>query len=374
MTRNKNMTGFSVYTSARVFTLFIVLFNSLLLQSQTKPLASISGTVLDRKTNEPLYYANVFLASTTLGAATDKQGEFKIDKTPLGSHQLVISMIGYERIVRDIRITEPIEYSFRFSLQPKVIEAPRLTVSARYPHRWKRQLKTFLAYFLGESENARHCTILNPEILDFKEEKSTKFIAFAYEPLKIVNLALGYQLDFHLRRFEIIENTYLIITGETRFEEIETDEIDDVKRWRKNRDLTYRGSMRHFFKSLINDELKKEGYTVHALTGLPLRGKVVGMEPLPADTLVHDTSSPFEKTLSLPAYLHIVYGNEKDPDTYKRISGKQWINRRGSFQSVTDRRHKGQISYLEINYNYILINHLGHLYDPHAVTVYGYWS
>jgi hypothetical protein len=363
-----------IFRKHALFAAAILVFSaSGLHYAQTRPLASVSGVVLDRKTNKPLYYANVFLASTTLGAATDQDGNFKIEKIPLGSHQLVISMIGHERIVRDIRITEPIDYTFRFSLQPKVIEAPGLTVSARYPHRWKKQLKVFTAYFLGESENAGHCTILNPEILDFKEEESTKFTASAHEPLKIINSALGYELSFHLRRFEIIDNAYLIITGETHFSELETENLDDIKRWRKNRVVAYQGSMRHFFKSLIVDQLKEEGFTVHALTGLPLNGNVVGMKHLPEDSLVHATSSLFEKTLTLPPYLQILYQHEKEPESYKRKAGKQWINRRGNFQTVTNRR-RGQVSYLEVNYNYILINHLGHLYDPHAVTVYGFWG
>ena len=359
-------------TLIRAASICLMLIPALLPAQQKR--ASITGVIVDRQTKSPLFYAEVFLANTTIGTTTDTYGRFTVKNVPAGTHQLVVSMIGYERIVREIRVTEPDEYNFTFSLEPKAIETKGLTVSARYPHQWKKQLETFRTVFLGESDNANKCEIINPEILDFRTDSSGNFYASAQQPLEIENRALGYKLFFHIRRFEIVKNTYLVITGETRFEVSATDDNQMLRTWRKNRETAFRGSMRHFFKALLAHRLKEEGFALYALTGLPTSGNIVGIQRIQPDSLVHDTQNPFEKVLTLPNYLQIIYLNEDEPPSYKRSSGKLWYSRRGSYQSASGRYSKGQTSYLEVKYQSVLVNRSGHLYDPLAVTVYGYWS
>src|SRR5690554_5302168 len=44
----------------------------------------IRGTVIDAETNEPLVGANVFVVGTTLGAAVNADGTFRISRVPAG--------------------------------------------------------------------------------------------------------------------------------------------------------------------------------------------------------------------------------------------------------------------------------------------------
>ncbi len=59
--------------------------------------STISGSVRDSQTKEPLPGANVYLAGTAIGAASNLQGEFRITNIPPGRYTLVVDYIGYKR-------------------------------------------------------------------------------------------------------------------------------------------------------------------------------------------------------------------------------------------------------------------------------------
>ncbi|MEM1269119.1 MAG: TonB-dependent receptor [Bacteroidota bacterium] len=56
----------------------------------------LSGTVVDRTTNEPLPGATVVIEGTQLGAAADANGEYFIIGVPAGTYSIIASFIGYE--------------------------------------------------------------------------------------------------------------------------------------------------------------------------------------------------------------------------------------------------------------------------------------
>jgi iron complex outermembrane receptor protein len=57
---------------------------------------SISGTVLDKDTGDPLVGANISIKGTVLGASTDVEGKFTISNLESGSYDLTISYVGYK--------------------------------------------------------------------------------------------------------------------------------------------------------------------------------------------------------------------------------------------------------------------------------------
>ena len=72
----------------------------ILLSIQTiQPLAAgqyqVTGRVLDSKTGKPIHMANVFLANTFKGCATNADGFFEINNVPRGSYDLVVHHIAY---------------------------------------------------------------------------------------------------------------------------------------------------------------------------------------------------------------------------------------------------------------------------------------
>lgn len=63
----------------------------------------ISGILFDKRTNEPLIGASVFLKGTTVGAQTDIDGRFKFKPSKEPPYTLVFSYIGYDAYEMEVR-------------------------------------------------------------------------------------------------------------------------------------------------------------------------------------------------------------------------------------------------------------------------------
>ncbi|MEX0986427.1 MAG: outer membrane beta-barrel family protein [Bacteroidales bacterium] len=70
---------------------------------------TISGVVIDEKTKEPIPYVNVVVRnrsdSILTGGITDEKGQFLINDIPEGNSRVEIQFIGYEKIVKEIRVS-----------------------------------------------------------------------------------------------------------------------------------------------------------------------------------------------------------------------------------------------------------------------------
>lgn len=56
---------------------------------------TVSGTVSDERTGEPLLYANVVIQNSAKGTVTDLDGKFSLEVDSDGEVSLVISTLGY---------------------------------------------------------------------------------------------------------------------------------------------------------------------------------------------------------------------------------------------------------------------------------------
>jgi hypothetical protein len=98
-----------------------------------RPAGSIKGTISDRDTQEPLVGANVLVAGTTLGAATDENGEFLIKAVPAGIRILEVRLVGYQGItLTDISVTPDRSVTVNAQLRESPLEAEGVTVTAGY--------------------------------------------------------------------------------------------------------------------------------------------------------------------------------------------------------------------------------------------------
>ena len=86
--------------------LFGAILFPLLLSAQDKPIinATITGVVLDSKTNEKLIGATVSIKGTTNGSSTDANGEFALITGQKLPFTLIISFIGY--VKKEVLINE----------------------------------------------------------------------------------------------------------------------------------------------------------------------------------------------------------------------------------------------------------------------------
>ncbi len=76
-----------------VFTIITLVLTASFLFAQQ---VTISGSVIDEKTTEPLAYANVTVKGETAGAATDANGEFSFSFSFIDEITLMVSYMGYK--------------------------------------------------------------------------------------------------------------------------------------------------------------------------------------------------------------------------------------------------------------------------------------
>ena len=81
--------------------LFIILSQSLLAQSLT-----VSGLVKDQESSKTLIGANVYVDGTSIGAATNENGEFILPNLKVGLYHITVSYSGYTKISKAIKISE----------------------------------------------------------------------------------------------------------------------------------------------------------------------------------------------------------------------------------------------------------------------------
>ena len=111
----------------------IVLMNLLLLFTATSLFAqgTIRGVIKDSLTAETLVGANVFLEGTSLGSATDIEGEYRIPRVPEGTYRLRISYIGYKPRTITVTVADNRTVVVNESLSPDFIESTTIVVSAQ---------------------------------------------------------------------------------------------------------------------------------------------------------------------------------------------------------------------------------------------------
>ena len=150
---------------------------------------SIEGTVLEKETLKPIHNANVYLAYTLTGSATNKFGHYCIGKIDPGQYFLVVSHVAHEDLHVKINVKEGEKIQYNFYLLPKIYQMKPIVVLGDSLD-WKKSLKRFLKDFLGTSENSKMATIINTNVLDF-DRKGSKLYASANAPLDCI-LALSF--------------------------------------------------------------------------------------------------------------------------------------------------------------------------------------
>jgi len=249
----------------RFVTLFIFIFLFLFSTARLFSQASyyvVKGKVIDKNSRSPLQAASVFAQNTTLGVASDANGNFTI-KLPDGGYSLVVTYTGYETEAIRITNTSSQNDSLVFELSPKEksLEEVSVVISNEVKDGWLKYGEFFTQNFIGQTKFAKQCVIKNPEVLHFYfNKKRNRLKVLSKEPLNLDNFALGYTLKFAIDSFtyEYNTNTNLFI-GYPLFEEMQgTPEQKNV--WAKNRDIAYKGSMLQFVRSLYSRTLEKDGF------------------------------------------------------------------------------------------------------------------
>jgi len=335
--------------------------------SQAVPTATLTGTVVDDSTSIVLENANVFLSQTTLGSATDKQGQFEIRNVPPGSYELVVSRLGYQMRSMHVVVGPSNPEQLVVTLRPKLIEMNEVAIAATEPTDWKLQLEKFKKSFIGASEYAGEVKLLNPEVLDFESDEHGSFIASARAPLEIENQPLGYRIRFILVQFKVgrIDNSgrtpeILQMRGFSQFTELKANGSEDLQTWKKNRDNAYAGSLRHFLSCVFRRKATAAGFRFYreprVMTGASnfLRRRVI------EDDILFVNAQRHESVLRFKGLLEVEFTGAM-PDPHYNLLEMEGF--------------RGQVSWLGLNRDSITIDSRGLIREPFfPVVTYGYWA
>jgi hypothetical protein len=319
---------------------------------------TVSGRITDAETSEPLENVNVFLSVTTIGASTGSDGRFRIVGIPAGIFDLVISRVGYERQTITLKILAAESLYYDIKLKPRMVQAGEVQVSAAEPGEWKDDLKIFVKEFLGETDNAAKCAILNPEVLNFTHDKKTNMLAATSDSiLRVDNMAFGYRIYLVLVKFE-----WNLVHGDGRyfvfsmFQELTPRDGKEDSVWMENRRRSYRGSLKQFLWAVNAGKAEDEKFYIYAgskrllangipgpgTAAMPERGHLVSPDELVSAS---ESGSPF-KTLQFNGVLRVEYWN----------------------------RTPQEVSWLTLDGPFVMIDTAGNLLNPLSLEVAGQWS
>ena len=99
-----------------------------------QPDGIIEGQISDKTTGQPLIGVNIIVKNSILGAASDMEGRYRIERVPPGPIRLKATMMGYmETMQSDVQVESNRVTKVDFTLASTVVEAGEtVTVSANY--------------------------------------------------------------------------------------------------------------------------------------------------------------------------------------------------------------------------------------------------
>lgn len=217
---------------------------------------TITGVVKEKGSGLPLPFANVFINNTTLGAATDMDGKFVIQGNLPEQLELVASFVGYRTVSKVINRKGQSEFRQDFELELIEDNLNEVELKAKRDRNWERNYATFKYVFLAVPEDpyGQEIEILNPWVIDFERVRSNDELnyirASAQQPLKIVNRALGYEIEYFLQDFRMRWGASRYY-GLAFYKEMATEDSTFRSKWREGRLINYRSSVRHMALSFL---------------------------------------------------------------------------------------------------------------------------
>ena len=95
---------------------------------------TVRGTVVDMISQAPLPGATVVVLGVEpiIGTAADIDGNFRLNKVPVGTRSLKISFLGYkERVLPNITVTSGKEVVLQVTLEENVVQGKEVTIVAQ---------------------------------------------------------------------------------------------------------------------------------------------------------------------------------------------------------------------------------------------------
>jgi hypothetical protein len=355
----------------------------------------VSGNVKD-KSGAPIPGTGVYVSDYKIATSTDNNGNFSISLKP-GNYNLLFQSVGFKAINKAISINNQ-SIKVDAILEENVQQLTEITV--RPDPDYQFYLSEFKKYFLGHTPYTLECKLINPQVLiiDFDKKERTLNIK-TDEFLIIENNALGYKIKYLLKNFVYNYKTKMLyFEGYPTYEDL-TGSSNKIKNWAKKRLIAYNGSPQHFYKSLYNGSIEKEGFKLHkiirkknldrpsdsllkanvskamtkggdslnywlAQSRKPKEISYLIKAPILTDTLVKIQNETL-KSINFDGILYVIYTKEKEPEEYLKSKNKNI-----KLSEISNE----QVTYINMLKSPIYFYGNGGIFDPLATLYEGYWT
>lgn len=325
----------------------------------------VTGKILNAENGQPLQGASVFAQNTTLGTASDADGNFKL-YLPNGGYDLVVTFTGYNTDSKRVTTGDEDNKNVVFQLKLREKEMADVTVVATSEVKdgWEKYGSFFLDNFIGKTANSKNCSIKNPEILKFYfSKRKNRLKVMAPEPLLIENKALGYTIKYALDSFTYEYATEVnLYSGFPLFEEMTAADEAQKTQWTTERQKAYKGSTLEFMRSVYNKQIKEQGFEVQFLVTVNEKQSAIALkDTYGALNYSKDDSLQIVTILPNQNNVGILYNKEKPDEEYIKANPEE----PGDFQfSMIGFKPKESIS----------IEQNGYYYEQNDLTINGYWT
>lgn len=342
-----------------IVTCLFLAYTQLVAQQDNR--GTISGIVIDAKTQKPIAGCYVYLSGYTKGITTNATGAFKLTDIPGGVYELVLSHVSYQKHIEVIELNQkPVNLEVRLGETTTTLETVYVTNVKDLSQR-RRNLKKFKEFFFGEDYRASHIRIENEQDIELIKTSAGIIQSTRDYTLNIDNDYLGYKISYYLKDLLMSKPTNMVL-GFPKFNPKGTNSPAEDLYWMENRQRVFNGSIRHFFKSLIARELEEEGFQTYLTRNDPEEESQdfykdteeqklpVDDENLPMNFTIEATENPNIKRINFGEIIDVNYGKE--------------FVKNGGFQN-------SKIKLLEA-YVYVFDN--GVVVNPSAIKLFGQWS
>lgn len=204
----------------------------------------------------------VYVDGSSISTYTNSQGNFSLS-IPSGNYNLVFRKENYQNYFLTINSSQS---NLQIKIKENAVALDEAVIISMSEDDWKHYFEIFKQNFLGRNHAAKECEIQNPKSVRFRyDEENRKITATAKEPIVISNPYLGYKIEYDLIEFFIDYNAnHSYMAGTVLFTEMKGNNSKQ-KRWKKNRQESYNGSIMHFMRSLYKNQLKENGFVINRL-------------------------------------------------------------------------------------------------------------
>ena len=295
---------------------------------------TIHGIVLDNNTKKAIPYANVYFNGTYIGTSANESGEFYLTWKENNPRPITATSVGfYSMTLYDYQIDSMIFIWLEpkvYNIAAVIIRADKMPESDRPDTmpRYKKE-KIFREEFLGKDHNATRCRIVNMEdIILVYNDRNNSLSAYCDKPIIIENNALKYRINYFLDQFTCSKDS-AFMGGTYYFSEIPYSRTRLISDRRKT---AYLGSRMHFIRSLWENRLETEGFTMNIVDSCE-----IGYAKIVVESALH------EKLLSQSKNIIVCY-----PEKYQK-------------------------SFLKFRKSYVVIEKSGY-FDPHGLRWSGFMA